>query len=112
MDVKTPPFVLWLSIDGGKLVCFSFSDGSMSEPFSSVAEATAELLAAVENDKVTVLQAEMLESLIKVHQFSANGPMSPDFTPKPILVRDGEAEEDVETLFAGLSRYRNGYTIH
>lgn len=112
MDMKTPPFVLWLPLEGGKLVCLSFSDGSMSEPFSSVKEATVELLAAVQNDKVTVLQAEMLESLIKVHQFSTHGPISPGFIPKPILVRDGEVEEDVEALFAGLSRHRNGYTLH
>ena len=112
MDIKTPPFVLWLPLNGGKLVCFSFSDGSMSEPFSSVKGATAELLAAVENHKVTVLQAELLESLINTYQFFAHDSISPDFTPKPILVRDGEAEEDVETLFAGLSGYRNGHTIH
>lgn len=103
MECSPPPFVLWLPMDLEGLVCFSFADGSMSEPFSSQSGGRTELLAAVQNEKVTVLQAGWLEPLIQKHSFSKPSLFSAVRASKPVLVRDIGIIEDADALLIGLS---------
>lgn len=93
--MEPPPFVLFVSFNNGdgECACLSFSDGTMSEPFSNVKEGLRELLSALEADKVTFLQGEMLEKIIELHPFTNADSAPVGHTPRSILVRDGRMED-------------------